>query len=381
MKKWIITTVFAIVLVQLCTAQKYHRDFSKVDEYVASLGPMHGHHLKTIVDTLTKRRTAPQADQVRAIYIWEATNIDYNTAGMRHPKNFNPSASEALNTRKTTAEGYANLFKAMCDLARINSVVIHGMAKFDPRNIGELSQKWNKHAWNAVEVDGQWYLVDVAWSAGKTDRKYRTYTKSFTDVWFMTDKEMFALSHFPKDKKWQLLDSPINKSVFTNAPIIGTGALTNEVYPVVAGRRGNIRGKADTTKKMVFEVGNPALIKTVSVTNRTSARIPAPFTISDNLMYVDIPFKSEGDYPFNIYINDQLAYMYKADVSKAKKKPKPKPQAKAKPKPKPRQQQKPQAKQTAESKKTKATGEKTEKKKSKKEKTEKASSKPEENKS
>lgn len=335
MKKWIITAILAAGFAQFCTAQQSKQDLAKVDEYVRSLGPMEGHHLKAIVDTLTHRGTAPKAEQARALYAWIAMNVDYNTAGMRHPNNFNPSASEALNTRKTTPLGYANLFKAMCDQAHLRCQVIPGMAKFDPRNIGKLSPKWNEHTWNAVDINGNWQLLDAAWGAGKTDRKFRYYVKSYTDAWFMTDKELFAMSHFPKDKKWQLLDTPINKSAFTFAPIVATGAIINEVYPT-GNKRGNVRGKADTTKKMVFEVGNPELIKTVSVTGRTSTKVPAKFSIQDNLMNVEVPFSSVGDYPFNIYINDQLAYQYKADISEPKKKPKPKPQPKKKPAPKPR---------------------------------------------
>ena len=337
MKNWILAAFLLLGISQISNAQKINRDdFAKVRDYVNSLGPMEGHHLKYIVDTLTRSKTAPKAEQVYAIYYWIATNVDVNTRGMRHPGNFNPSASEALNKRSTNAEGYANLFKAMMDMSQTRSQVIKGMAKFDARNIGKLSNKRNQHAWNADEVDGVWYVLDLPWSAGKTDRKFRYFTPQFTDAWFMTDRELFALSHFPVDKKWQLLDTPINKSVFTQAPIVGTSAITNEVYPTTGIRRGNIRGKADTTKKMVFEVGNPSLIQSVSVTNRTSARIPAKYTFDGNMMYVEVPFKTEGDYPFNIYINDQLAYQYKATVGKAKKKPKPKPQAKAKKKPQPR---------------------------------------------
>jgi hypothetical protein len=165
----------------------------------------------------------------------------------------------------------------------------------------------------------------------------------------MTDKELFAMTHYPKDKKWQLLDTPVNKSVFTQAPIIRPAAIVNEMYPVSA-KRGNVRAKADTTKKLIFEVGNPDLIKSIAVSARASERIPVKYTIQDNLLYIDVPFASDGDYAFNIWVNDDIAYMYQADVSKAKKRPAPKPQAKAKSK----TQQKPQAKRVAEKKKTTA---------------------------
>jgi len=284
---------------------------------VAKLGPMEGHFLKYIVDTLTHRRTAPKLEQVRALYMWEANNITYNTSARRHPKQANNTASAVLNERSGSHEGYANLFKAMCDLAQIRCEVIPGLAKFDPRDIGKINPKWNRHTWNAVEVDNTWYLLDVAWSAGYTDRKFRFFTPSFTDAWFFTDRELIALSHYPDKKNWQLLDTPINKSNFIHAPIIGKSAVIYEVYPETI--RGNIRGKADTTKMMIFEVGNPELIKSVAVTRRTSKRVPVKYTIEGDRMYADIPFSSMGEYSFDIYVNDELAYVYQADIGKARK--------------------------------------------------------------
>jgi hypothetical protein len=326
-----VTLVAAILLLwcNTATAQRIDRNkFEAIDKYVSDLGPMQGHYLKFIVDTLTHRGTAPDLEKVRALYMWEAHNIDYNTSARRHPKQANTSASTALNERKASHEGYANLFKAMCDLAQVECVVVTGMAKFDPRDIGSLSPKWNKHSWNAVKVDKTWYLLDIPWSAGRTDRKFRFYTKSFTDAWFFTDRDLFALSHYPDKKQWQLLDTPINKSNFTFAPIIGRSAIVNEVYTTQI--RGNVRGKADTTKNMIFELGNPSLVKSVAITRRTSEKIPVKYTINGDKMSVDIPFQREGDYAFNMYINDELAYTYLATVGKAKKKPAPRPAPKAK---------------------------------------------------
>jgi hypothetical protein len=327
MKPISIVAVWAVLCMAVSTKAQTKIDrnsFQKLDKYVADLGPMEGHYLKYIVDTLTRRGTIPKVDQVRAMYMWEANNISYNTAARRHPKQANNSASETLNERSGSHEGYANLFKTMCDLAHIRCEVIPGMAKFDPRDIGKLNPKWNRHTWNAVMIDNTWYLLDLAWSAGYTDRKFRFFTPSFTDAWFFTDRELFALSHYPDKKNWQLLDTPLNKSNFTYAPIIGKSAIIYEVYPETI--RGNIRGKSDTTKKMIFEVGNPDLIKSISVTRRTAKKLDVKYTIEGDLLYADIPFASTGEYSFDIYVNDELAYIYQADISKGKKKPVPRKQ-------------------------------------------------------
>ncbi len=321
MKKWLFL-VLPFCTLLTAQAQKTKPSFEKVDAYVSSLGPMRNVYLKTIVDTLTHRQNDPQIIMARAIYVWQAQNIDYNVEGAHHPKQNNTSASAALNNRMTTHEGYANLFKTMCDMARIKCVIITGLAKFSPTNIGELG-KWNEHTWNAIEINGEWHPVDVAWGAGYTDRRFQKFTKAYTDVWFMPNKELFALSHFPKDKKWQLLDSPINKSNFTFAPIVGPSAMRNEIYPA-EDVRGNLRGKSDTSKKLAFELEDPSRVKSVTVAVKTSKRLPAKYSIENNMLYVDMPTPTSGTYNISLFVNDTLAYIYEAAVTKSKAKPKPK---------------------------------------------------------
>lgn len=329
MKKLIYTLLLLAGSVHTYAQQINRNNFSNVDAYVTGLGPMHGNYLKFIVDTLTHRQTAPPEEMVRALYVWEAKNIAYNTNGHHHPKQNNTTPSFAINERKTTHEGYANLFQEMCRMARIKCVVIPGLAKNNARYIGKLDADKNAHTWNAVEIKGTWYLVDVTWGAGTTDRKVKFFTPEYTDAWFMTDRELFALNHYPKDKKWQLLDTPISKSVFMSAPIVGTSAIVNEVYPP-DGVRGSLRSKADTSKKLAFEIGDPKLIQSVTASAKTTKRIPAKYTIENNTMYVDVPTPIQGNYDINIYINDALAYTYNAEVGKARPKPKPKPQPKPK---------------------------------------------------
>jgi hypothetical protein len=322
MKKWLFFVLPVCMFLNAQAQKKDNVSFSKVDAYVASLGSMRDVYLKNIVDTLTHRQNDPKMIMTRALYVWEARNIDYNVDGAHHAKQNNTSASAALNNRLATHEGYANLFKTMCDMARINCVIITGLAKFSPSNIGELG-KWNEHTWNAVEINGVWYPIDVTWGAGSTDRRFKEFKRSYTDAWFMPNKELFALSHFPKDKKWQLIDSPINKSNFTFAPIVGPSAMKNEIYPA-EGVRGNFRGKSDTSKKLAFELEDASRIKSVSVSVKTTKRIPAKYTIENDMMYVDMPTPTSGTYDVSLFVNDTLAYIYQAAVTKSKAKAKPK---------------------------------------------------------
>ena len=72
------------------------------------------------------------------------------------------------------------------------------------------------HAWNAVKIDGEWKLIDLAWAAGIVDSGTGRFKQVFNDAYFFTDPEKFFHNHFPENKKWLL----VNKSPaeFANQP-------------------------------------------------------------------------------------------------------------------------------------------------------------------
>jgi len=62
------------------------------------------------------------------------------------------------------------------------------------------------HTWNAVSIDGQFSLVDPYFGARKE--------KYFMDHYFRTSPDAFILSHFPKEKKWMLMNKSITVDNF-----------------------------------------------------------------------------------------------------------------------------------------------------------------------
>jgi transglutaminase/protease-like cytokinesis protein 3 len=76
---------------------------------------------------------------------------------------------EAIVNRKGVCEGYAVLFKAICDANGITSRFV----------LGSLDKKYD-HAWNAVLYEGEWYFVDVYW-----DDEAWTMSKSPKTTYFM----------------------------------------------------------------------------------------------------------------------------------------------------------------------------------------------------
>jgi hypothetical protein len=100
--------------------------------------------------------------------------------------------------------GYANLFAAMGHAVGEEVVTLTG----DVPTPGE-DWEFEGHAWNAVRIEGAWYLVDVTWNAGHVSGDL--FTRSYrTNYLFMPPRE-FLQQHLPDDPSWQLLETPLER--------------------------------------------------------------------------------------------------------------------------------------------------------------------------
>lgn len=90
------------------------------------------------------------AEKVLAIHKWVTENIyyDYPLLGADHPW---PTAQTVFDKKSYVCSGYTILFQALCWAQKIPCVAVAG-----PTRNGY-------HAWNAVQVDGEWSWVDATW--------------------------------------------------------------------------------------------------------------------------------------------------------------------------------------------------------------------------
>jgi len=172
------------------------------------------HHVKKTppaiqnsVEALTRYLTLPAKnnyEKIRAIYCWVAENIEYDWLGFYDDYYKNTRPSSVLNSKRTICSGFANLIKRMGTLAGIETVKISGFGKGYGYKPGSRLSGVN-HAWNAVKIDGHWYLLDSAWGAYFNKEEY-----------FFPSPADFIISHYPVDRKWQLLENTITKNQFRN---------------------------------------------------------------------------------------------------------------------------------------------------------------------
>jgi len=215
--------------------QDIMHDYSQVDEYAKSL--TYKGDLKLLVSDLTKNY-AGEADKGRAIFVWIADNIAYDikTYNKNNLKPFKCKGDDCdkkyiewedkliertLNKKMAVCEGYARLFKRMCDYAGLRTDIVAGYTKNDPSEIGRMGSL--NHAWNGIIIDGEYHYLDVTWAAGGCSQdnkgKLQDFYKRFDDYYWLTPPAKHFRDHFPADTKLPhiMVDS---KQKYKDAPYI-----------------------------------------------------------------------------------------------------------------------------------------------------------------
>ncbi len=177
--------------------------------------------MESLTAYLIKDATSDQ-EKVRNFYLWLTHHITYDVEDfldfstkpimIRDIKTVKKGViNSGLRNREAVCQGYSYMMEEMCRLANIPCMYIAGFTKSRPSgtNIHQPT-----HAWNAIQVDGEWKLVDVTWGAGNMNMETLKFIKKFDEQWFMPDPKEFVLSHLPEDPMWQLVDCPIDHADF-----------------------------------------------------------------------------------------------------------------------------------------------------------------------
>lgn len=292
-----------------------------IDPRVDKTGPMEGHVIKAIVTELVDTSWT-KLEKLRALYMWETKHIAFDCRAYHHPGNYAANASVALNERKTTSKGFALFFKAMCDITGIECYVVEGLLRTEPGEIGKLDNK-HRHYWNVAVIDDVQYLVDPTLGAGTTDANKRKFTPNRTDVWWLANRELFALSHYPDKPQWQLLEKPVTRSEFSKAPVITAHTLALGLLPGHAAS-GMLRGREDTVVHLHYQVQRPHLVRNVKISIEEGNPVPVEYALDGNNMTVKVPYTKAGNkQDYSLYVNDNKVLTYMAQV-RPYKRPKPK---------------------------------------------------------
>ena len=245
-----------------------------------------------------------------AIFRWLSFNVAYDVDGFfgRTEKKTCDSAS-VLRHRTSVCAGYANLFDALGKAAGLQVHTINGYAKgygFEP---GQQIKDTN-HAWNGVQVNGEWFICEPTWGAGYLGADLMFHHSPDVSM-FLMDPEYAICSHYPSDEQWQLLEKPISKEEF-------------EKLVVPSGRIHQMGVEILSHKESVYEIDDvdhiemmfysPSLkmlrgdLKDFSGREYEGRRWTQILPCGVNQVKLKAQFPAPGKYKLNLYVRDEVTH-------------------------------------------------------------------------
>ena len=139
--------------------------------------------------------------------------------------------------KQAVCDGISKAFKQLCDLARINCNVVFG----DSWNEYEKPQK---HAWNMVKIDKDWYHIDVTWNINLSQRvKYVRYD-------YFNIRESDVIKDHRNFDKLEICDSLKNNFFYENKCILNG---RNELEKFLVDKLNNIKNN-NASKNIYFKL-------------------------------------------------------------------------------------------------------------------------------
>lgn len=196
MKKIIIICILVLDLTVYGQTSVKPIDYKKADSIALSFPRNKYYFYQETAQDLAEQFTT-EREKCRAIFRWITNNImyDYKILNDYKKDRFDPLV--VYKTKKAVCGGYASLFQAMCEEAKIKCEYIGGESI--------TSNNYGSHAWNIVKLDGVWYIMDVTWATGNTPDKKSNFknAKEIDETWWMANYTDFMKSHKTDDYKWK----------------------------------------------------------------------------------------------------------------------------------------------------------------------------------
>ncbi|MBA2544054.1 MAG: hypothetical protein H0V17_30705 [Deltaproteobacteria bacterium] len=189
--------------------------------------PEHAKASIASVGAYLKKQFPDKKLRVKAIHDFVAMRLVYDKDTLekimrRDYLNVPSQEAEPVFAAKTgVCAGYAKLMTAIGAAANVEIKYVTGYIRDASRRIAAGSDESIKaalqgqsHAWNAVLLDGEWFLLDATWDdpIGSDKPVHSTY--------LFTPPRLFAYDHLPEDPAWQLVMKPISEGDFVRLPMM-----------------------------------------------------------------------------------------------------------------------------------------------------------------
>ncbi|OUS03564.1 hypothetical protein A9Q86_01245 [Flavobacteriales bacterium 33_180_T64] len=313
-----------------------HIDFKKADSIALVCKNEALTNLPKLAYKLTSNLDT-DAERFRAIYMWICTNItsDYNLfeKNQRKREKFRNDSlklqtwndgfkkdvfRKLLKNKKTICTGYAYILKELSNLANLNCEIIHGYGRTSTTDINKLNSP--NHSWNAIKLNGKWYLSDPTWASGLENPASKTLKYEYIKGFFFTNPKLFAINHYPIDQKWTLLDDQAPSfEAFMEAPVIYGKAYRNLTLHSAPKKMHNRINKYEIVT-FQYQLQKSVITESIrlEIDDGFDTRSVQPETISihNQSLTLEHQFNRSGFYDVHLFIGDDLVSTYTFKVKR-----------------------------------------------------------------
>lgn len=267
--------------------------------------------VESSIESVAQYIAAQESDpflRVKALHDYVVDRVAYDAESYFAKEYPDQSAQTVFTTHKAVCAGYANLLKALGDAIGEEIRIVPGHIRSSTS--GEFSGEG--HAWNAVKILGDWYLVDTTWDSGYIDRQ-TGFTKAYTTSYLFTPPEVIGTTHFPIDENWQLLDVPLSRGEFLRRPIMSPRFYAEDMNLISP-----TRSQTDVNSVATINIENPNLRWIRARYKSKEAEISGSYDGScsvthDTLTRIDCTFpddKTYGVYMFSAAQQHNISYEF-----------------------------------------------------------------------
>lgn len=251
--------------------------------------------IEAVARYIAERETDP-VRRIKALHDWVADRIAYDAPALKLPRiPMEDGEPEAVfRSRKGVCAGYAALMVALARFTHDEIVYVTGDSRTIAHPVSGVP-----HAWNAAKLDGQWVLIDATWDAGYVNTDFE---KHYATDFLFTPPEIFRVTHFPDDAKWQLASPPLARAEFFRRP-----ALQPEFFTRGLTLREPDQSQVTVAQSLDLVIENPrgtfVLVDTTAAGAGDGARREC--SGDPHGAHVRCAFPSAGTYDVRLYVNER----------------------------------------------------------------------------
>lgn len=339
MKKSLFLLIFVFILANNTNSQVSdfnHIDFRKADEIALKYKNETLKNLPKLAYKLTSNLST-DVEKFRAIYMWICTNISGDLGMYLKNKRkrskyrsdkiklklWNKSLrkkmfAKLLKDKKTVCTGYSYLLKELSRFANINCIVVDGFGRTSSTDVEKLNDP--NHSWNAVHLNGKWYLCDATWASGKSNPETNKFNFQFRKGYFLTQPELFVKNHFPLDQKWLLTSKKKTTfKEFLEGPVIYSEAFKHlSLSSAPTKMHHTIQKEEKTTFKYKMNAPIDSSEISLLISNGVSDKIVKPTIVTNDTEFLifEYQFTKKGFYDIHVIAYNDVLMTYTFDVKK-----------------------------------------------------------------